>query len=175
MSLLGACWTLGSLKALSLGGASVLTYYETTGWRGVLETERGSPLPGRFRSLPSAVFPLYHVLADVGEFAGGVVVPVDSGDPLRLDALALRLGDRTRVLVANFGPGPRRARLVGLDPSSPLRIRTVDETYVIEAMRAPEVFQARAEAPALRPTPAGILELDLRPYAVARIDVDEDD
>ena len=71
MSLFGAGWTLGSIKYLSESGASSVTYYETSGWRGVMETADGSPLPEKFRSLPGAVFPLYHVLADVGEFAGG--------------------------------------------------------------------------------------------------------
>ena len=63
MSLLGAGWTLGSIKYLADGGAASATYYETTGWRGVMETEQGSPLPRRFRSEPGMVFPLYHVLA----------------------------------------------------------------------------------------------------------------
>ena len=38
MSLFGAGWTLGSIKYLSESGASSVTYYETTGWRGVMET-----------------------------------------------------------------------------------------------------------------------------------------
>ena len=75
MSLLGAGWTLGSLKHLSESAIYSATYFETTGWRGVMETEAGSPLPEKFRSLPSAVFPLYHALADVGEFASGDVLP----------------------------------------------------------------------------------------------------
>ena len=45
MSLFGANWTLGSIKYLSESGASSVTYYETTGWRGVMETTSGSPLP----------------------------------------------------------------------------------------------------------------------------------
>src|SRR5262249_1291876 len=66
MSLFGAGWTLGSLHSVAEGRASSVSYYETTGWLGVMETERGSPLPDRFPSLPGAVFPMYHVLADVG-------------------------------------------------------------------------------------------------------------
>jgi hypothetical protein len=33
MSLLGAGWTMGSLKYLAESGVSSVTYYETTGWR----------------------------------------------------------------------------------------------------------------------------------------------
>ncbi|MEZ4678122.1 MAG: hypothetical protein R2932_28290 [Caldilineaceae bacterium] len=75
ISLFGASWTLGSIKYLAESGAvDSITYYETTGWRGVMERAAGSPLPEKFSSMPGAVFPLYHVLADVGEFAGGEVV-----------------------------------------------------------------------------------------------------
>jgi hypothetical protein len=87
MSLFGAGWTAGSLKYLCESGAASLTYYETSGWRGVMELAGGSSLPERFRSLPGGVFPLYHVLADVGEFAGGEVIPSESSAPLRVEGL----------------------------------------------------------------------------------------
>ena len=51
-------------------------------------------------------FPLYHVLADVGEFAGGDVMKV-TGDSLWQCALAVRKGRRLRVLVANLHWQPR--------------------------------------------------------------------
>src|SRR5262249_316655 len=104
MSLFGAGWTLGSIKYLAESGVESVTYYETTRCRGVMETEAGSPLPDQFRSIPGAVFPLYHVLADVGEFAGGHVLPSVSGEPLCFDGLALRQGGRTRLLLASFRP-----------------------------------------------------------------------
>jgi len=93
MSLFGAGWTAGSVKYLCESGAASLTYYETSGWRGVIELESGAPLPERFRSLPGGVFPLYHVLADVGEFAGGEVIPSESSEPLRVEGLVLQPGD----------------------------------------------------------------------------------
>ncbi len=36
-SLFGAAWTAGSLKYVSESGASSVTYYESTGWLGVVE------------------------------------------------------------------------------------------------------------------------------------------
>ena len=65
MSLMGAGWTLGSLKALCEAGVHSVTYYETTGWRGLMETEIGSPLPNKFPSAPGEVFPVYHALKDI--------------------------------------------------------------------------------------------------------------
>ncbi len=65
-SLLGGAWTTGSLKYVSEAGASSVTVYTSTGWRGVLEREEGSPLPEPDSALRAGeVFPLYHPLADV--------------------------------------------------------------------------------------------------------------
>jgi hypothetical protein len=166
MSLFGAAWTLGSLKYLSESRIYSATYYETSGWRGVMETEAGSPRPEAFPSLPGAVFPLYHVLADAGEFAGGEVVPVTSSDTLRVEGLALRQGDRVRLLVANLRPHVQRVSLIGL--GSHARLRVLDETNAEQAMLRPQAFRTGAGRTAQ--TEGGTLSLLLRPYAVARID-----
>jgi hypothetical protein len=165
MSLLAAGWTLGSIKYLAKSGARSVTYFETTGWRGVMETARGSPVPEKFRSLPGAVFPLYHVLADVGEFAGGEVVSSTSSDPLRVQGLALRKDGRTRVLLANLTAEPQRVA-VRLGPSA--RVRRLDETSARQAMQAPDKF--RAHAGEFARAADGTLTFDLLPYAVIRVD-----
>jgi hypothetical protein len=166
MSLFGAVWTLGSIRYLSQPEVASIIYYETTGWRGVMETEAGSPLPERFRSLPGSVFPLYHVFADVGEFAGGEAIATTTSHPLRVDGLTLRKDGRTRVLVANMTLAPQRAVVTGLPDR--VRVRVLDEANVEAAMREPEAFRAEAGVEML--PKEGALELELRPYAVARID-----
>jgi hypothetical protein len=166
MSLFGAAWTAGSLKYLAESDAQSLTYYETTGWRGVMETEAGSPIPDKFPSLPGAVFPLYHVLADVGELAGGEVLPTRSSQPLQVDGLALRQENRLRVVLANLSPEPQQVLVQNLGQQ--VRVRTLDETNAEEAMQNPEAF--RAQAGELVPTSAGTLSLRLRPYAIARLE-----
>src|SRR5207244_3975743 len=120
-------------------GVRHVTFYETTGWRGVMERESGSPLPEQFRSLPGAVFPLYHVLADAGEFSGGHVIRSSTSDPLALQCLALRRGERLRLLIANLSPEPREVTVHGL--TGPARMRLLDETNAEEAMRDPEIFR----------------------------------
>jgi hypothetical protein len=84
----GAAWTLGSIKFLAEAGADSVTYYQATGPFGLMDEEE--------------LFPLYHVLADVGEFAGGDVLATDTTEPRWLAALTLRKDDRLRVLVANL-------------------------------------------------------------------------
>ena len=166
MSLLGASWTVGSLGSLGASGIESLTYFETSGWRGVMETGDGAPLPDKFRSLPGAVFPLYHILADVGEFAGGEILPSVSSDPLRLDGLIVRRRGRTRIVVANLSPDPQRVTVTNLEER--VQVRRLDETNVIEAMQDPEAFRSWDGTEIA--TVDRALRLDLLPYACARID-----
>lgn len=169
MSLLGAGWTLGSLKYLAESGTHSLTYYETTGWRGVMATAAGSPLPDKFPSLPGEVFPLYHVLADVGEFAGGRVLPSRSSQPLLVEGLVLRRNNRTRIMLANLSPDPQPVTIRPLPAR--VHVRVLDETNVETAKQTPETF--RQQPGELRQTAAGTLQLQLPPYALARIDYED--
>ena len=75
-SLFAAGWLAGSLNALGNAGVDALTYFETTGWRGLIE-RRDHPLRvAGFHSWPGMVFPVYHVLADVADFQRGQILPV---------------------------------------------------------------------------------------------------
>jgi hypothetical protein len=168
MSLFGAGWTLGSLKYLAESGAASATFYETSGWRGVMETAAGSPLPQLFRAPPGSVFPLYHVLADAGEFAGAEVIRSASSDPLKVEGLALRKGSATRVLLASLSAMPQVVAVRGLGAQA--HVRALDETNGEAAMREPESF--RAQLGEQWATDVGTLELLLRPFAIARIDTE---
>ncbi|HEY8601711.1 MAG TPA: hypothetical protein VIL85_25010 [Thermomicrobiales bacterium] len=166
MSLFGAAWTVGSLAALASSGVAAVTYYETAGPRGVMETTMGTPWPA-FPSIPGAVFPLYHVLADVGEFAGGEVLRATTSDPLGAAVLALRAGARTRILVANLRS---EGQQIALDlPEKGVHLRLLDEANAERAMREPEAFRDDVGKSMLGQE--GRLLFDLPPYAVARIDV----
>lgn len=167
MSLFGAGWTLGSLKYLAEAGIESVTYYETTGWRGVMERTAGPPAPERFPSVPGGVFPLYHVLADAGKFAGGRVVRSVSSDPLAVECLALTDGRESRLLIANLGGRPRRVRLEIGKASDPVRLLRLDDTNAEQAIRSPEAF--RVEGPVLL-HPREVSELELPPYGLARLD-----
>jgi hypothetical protein len=166
MSLFGAGWTVGSLKYLSESRVYSATYYETSGWCGVMETESGSPLPDKFQSLPGSVFPIYHILADVGEFAQGRIVPCQSSDTLKVDGLAVQKDNQRRILVANLSSESFRLVVRGLKEC--VRVRKLNDTNAQEAMLAPEAF--RLHEGQVLPASTGRLELELLPYAIARID-----
>ena len=114
MSLFGAAWTVASAKHLAESGAAAVTYYETTGWRGVVETAEGPPLPERFPSLPGMVFPIYHVLADLADREQAAVVALESSAPLAVEGLALVDEDSLRLLLASLVPAAQDVTLVGL-------------------------------------------------------------
>ncbi len=167
LSLFGAGWTLGSIRNLATAGAASLTYYETTGWRGVMERSANLTRRERFPSRPQMLFPLYHVLADVADFAGGELLPVTLSDPLAVEALALRERDRVRVLIASFVDEPRTVT-VSLPRLAEGRLRHLDETTAEQAMTDGEGFRRRVD----RDFEDGLatVALELRPFAVARLD-----
>jgi D-apionolactonase len=169
MSLFGAAWTMGSIKYLAESGASAVTYYETTGWRGVMETESGSPVPRRFPAAPRQVFPLYHVLADLGEWTGGELVACAPNAPLSVNGLAVRHREKLHVLVANMTSASQELDVGPLETPK-VMLRELDDRNAWEAMFRPEQFRAsRREAMVA----AGSLHLTLAPYAVVRIDADQ--
>jgi hypothetical protein len=165
MSLFAACWAAGSVRNLAQSGAAGITYFETTGWRGVMETAQGSPVPDKCRSIPDAVFPVYHVLADIGEYAGGEVLAGGPSDALAVDGIALRKDGRVRVLVANMTAEPQTVAVAGL--ADRIDMRLLDASVAEEALQAPEAF--RTPPGAMMEAAAG-LEIELPPYAVARLD-----
>lgn len=171
MSLFGAGWTLGCLKQLAESAVESVTYYETTGWRGVMEGDDGPLNPDLFPSLRGAVFPLYHIFADVGDFAGGGVIPTVSSDAFSLNGLTIGRRNRTRTLIANHQRESVQVVLRNINGRA--RVSYLDETNVMEAMQHPEAFRSREGED--RPTAGATFELTLRPYAIVRIDVERED
>jgi hypothetical protein len=164
-SLFAAGWLAGSINALANAGADALTYFETTGWKGLIERSDHPLRVLAFHSWPGMVFPLYHVLADVAEFADGDVLPVSVSDPLRVQVLALRDGHRVRLLLANMRDEDATVAvdLAGLQ----------DATQ--RALDANTVFSAGSDAGAFRvsATPVantGDLTVTLPPFGLVTID-----
>ncbi len=165
-SLLGAAWTVGSAAALASAGAASVTWYETSGWQGVIERPQGSPMPDRFPSVAGQVFPLYHVLADLAAWRTTGLRATSSSDPLRVVALAVGEGDDIAALVANVTPEPQRVRVDGLG-GGVARVRVLDEATATWALEEPARFRADPGAPV--PVRSGSMTLTLGAFAVARI------
>lgn len=153
MSLFGAGWTLASIKYLAESGAAGATYFETAGWKGVMETGEGSPLPNKFPSIAGTVFPIWHVLADIGEFRGGQVIPCISSRPLDLECLMLRAGLRSRMILANLSPEPQIVEIAASLLNATPHLRILDASTAERAMREPEAFRTPPSPSALSSNP----------------------
>jgi hypothetical protein len=167
MSLFGAAWTVAHLSRLALSThVHSATYFETTGWRGLMETAAGSPLPEKFPSQASAVFPLYFVFAALA--GHDRVLPTPSTHPLQVEALTLLdAKNRKRVLVANLLPDAQEIKIkTGTCEATVHRLNT--NTFAT-AVTAPEKFLAET-GEALKSV-SGKIELQLAPYEVAWVDV----
>jgi hypothetical protein len=162
LSLLGAAWTAGSVKNLAEAGAASLTYYETTGWRGVVERASGSPLPERFPSRPGQAFPLYHALADACEWQGAELLDCRASDPLALVGLAVRGRRGFSLLVANLTAEPQTVTVDGAPAAG--AVRRLNEGAAARAGGAPEEF--RRSGGRLD----GLGTLALGPFETVRID-----
>lgn len=165
-SLFGAGWTLGSLRAMVTSKVESATYFETTGWRGVMERETGSPLPEVFSSQPGDIFPLYHILADVGEFKDGRVAALEASDGLKVSGLALRTENRERILLANH-----TGEIIPITMDAPLGgypARFLDETTAEIAIRSPEAF--RQGCVEVINSTTGLLSINLKPFGLVCMD-----
>jgi hypothetical protein len=152
MSLFGAAWTLGSVASLAEAGVESLTYFETTGPRGVVECEQ-PPLPA-FLSSAGDVFPLYHVLADVCELRGGDLLESLVDDKLSLAVLAVRRGDGgTTLLLANLEARRKSVSVAGL--AAPASLQRLNDETVPD--RARETIEA-------------VARLELAPFETVRVD-----
>jgi hypothetical protein len=165
LSLFAAAWTLGSIAALAGTGVGRVTFYETTGWRGVMEQQVGSSRPSRFPSTPGSVFPLYHVFAEYGALKHLCRTSVDS--PSQVAALSGRSRDgRLRVLLGNLTPQTRQVRL--LSSGLAWRLRGLSEKNAAVAILDPERFLVRAGQH--RTSRDGSLLVTLPPHGIVSLD-----
>ena len=109
-----AAWTLGSLKSLAESNAASATYFETVGWNGIMDADNVASRPKGYPSRPGELFPIYQLLREVGEFAGGTVRQVDSSDTLAAVGLALRKPGQLRLLVGNLSGQPQTITVRGM-------------------------------------------------------------
>jgi hypothetical protein len=168
MSLFAAAWTVGSAKQLAEAGVASVTFYETTGWRGVKETDQGCPLPEVFASFPGMVYPVYHVLADLAGLKEGELIACHSSDPLRVQGLAVRLGGGLHILVANLTAHSQECS-IGPMGEDLIKACSLDASSAPLAMTDPLKFRSAAQRQEIVLADS-TLTLTVCPYSVMRIE-----
>jgi hypothetical protein len=153
-TLFGAAWTLGSVIRLCEAGATGATYFETTGDCGLMEKNG------------ARVFPMYHVFADAGDFAGGTIRVFHSESRRTIEACILERNARKRHLIANMTQEKRDVFIHDLPEN--VFYKLLDDTTFYIACLHPDKF--RKNTGRTTKTKHGGLRISLGPYAIARID-----
>lgn len=166
LALFGAGWTLGSIASLAGAGAASITYFETVGWRGVMESAGQPRRVPTFPSEAGQVFPLYHVFADLAGRRTARRISLELGDSIGLVGLALRGRTAIRILVANLTPGVRELA-IGPLPGGSAWVRLLDDRSYARATSAPARHRAQADRLRLR---GGTGRVRLGPFAYLRLD-----
>ena len=164
MSLFAAGWTTGSLRQLLERGVEAATYYETTGWRGVIQGDEPSPVPERFPAFPGMVFPLYHVFADLAEWKDGQVLASRSSNPFAVEALAVTINGRLHLMLANLTPDPQTVAIGAI--SGEVALRRLNADTAEESAFAPARYRLQTKTI----TADGAILLTLAPFEVTRLD-----
>ena len=166
MSLFGGVWTLGSLAAVVAGRAHSVTYFETVGWRGVMESDQGNSATARFPSTPGMVFPVFHLLRDFGDARASASESRCHVSELGSDAVAMliRTDKRRRLMVGNLTLQKRvvTVRMTGADQPGTATATKLDETNYEAASRRVEPTAPSSHPSANRD---GSYRIELMPYA----------
>ncbi len=165
-ALMTAAWTMGSLKYLAESGASRITFYETSGYRGVMLGESENALPEKFPAAPGTVYPLYHVFADVAEFYGGEIIPTKTSDSFSVIGLMLKSNDNRRLMIANLTHSQQTAR-VSISVRA-LVIRRMNQSTQTQAQSEPESFRKSTQS--FQPDNSDGFLITLSPHEVATLD-----
>ncbi|RAJ95604.1 hypothetical protein LX87_03351 [Larkinella arboricola] len=166
MSLIGAAWTLASLKNLMQAEARSLTYYEMVGEQGVVQGDFPSAYPDQFFAEAGMVFPLYWVFRAVNRFQGGHIIPTTSSQPLKAEALCLQNESQTVLILANQTDEPQTVRVPLTQPAV---VRVLDETSFAKATLSPAIFWEES-AQEMAPADEATVPFELAPYATVFIE-----
>jgi D-apionolactonase len=114
MSLFGAAWTVGSLKSLIESGAATITYYETTGERGIFMGDFGSRWPSQFQAKKGMLFPVLHLFRLLFQKTGYRYMNSMSNQPLLVDGFTIADEHNGMAFLANMTSRHQKVTLEGI-------------------------------------------------------------
>ena len=121
MSLFGACWTAGSLKYLCESGANGVTFFETTGERGIIQGDYPSRWPEMFQSASEMIFPAYFVFQYLLKFKSYKVIKSECSHPLKVNNMILSDGKYIKLLLINFSSVQQQVDIKGWSGSGTMK------------------------------------------------------
>jgi hypothetical protein len=160
---IAAAWTLASVRRLGEAGAASATYFETVGWRGLLEPDSLPPRTSPFPSVAGMLFPVYHLLAELAPLSEFELLECATSRPLELEAIQIAGPSDITALVANLLP--RRATVELTPIPAGARIRRINTDTTRRQMSTAALGGERWDP--VEAGRAGTLELDLSGYEVS--------
>jgi len=100
-SLFVAGFTLGSIASLSKDGASALTFYETIGWRGIIQGDIIPMKNSRLKSEENMIFPVYFLFKALLSIDDAFAIPCIVDKPLNVSALSIKNNTAHQLFIAN--------------------------------------------------------------------------
>jgi hypothetical protein len=157
----GAAWSAGYLSAWAKGGVEVVTLGATTGPAGMVysKTEYAQPYFDALKG--TAVYPVYHLIADLAKASGAKLIATEIGDAGKVAALAYRGASGPVLWLGNLTAQPQTVRVRGFD--RPADVAVLDEGSFAKAT-TDLAFLAKSGKKSKK-----VGSIALRPYAVTRI------
>lgn len=164
-SLFAAAWTVGSLsKLIETGNTHSLTYYETTGKRGLLADINPDSIPADFRCSPENAYPLYFIFEAIAGYSKALKM-ISSHTWETLGMTLLDEKNKRLFIVSNYLGKELDVKIKSGTCST--KIKVLSESNVTEVVKDPEQwFNNDGEALNAR---GGKLHLSLPPYATVFI------
>jgi len=153
-SLFGAGWTIGSVRQLASGETVSVNYYEHAGALGIM-SEDGA-----------IVYPVYHVLRELGELADADVLPVTFSQPRRIEGMALMQGSRFRILTANLENDEKTVHIRLPFNMASCKLKAMDETNYMDITKHYE----RLPSTDFTGAHGREVELKMKPFSISVLD-----
>jgi len=157
----GAAWSVGYVSAWAKGGVEVVTLGATTGSAGMVYAKTAHAQPYFDGLKGTAVYPVYHLIADLAQASGAKLIATTVGDEGKVAALAYRGAAGPVLWLSNLTAQPQTVRVQGFDGAA--NVAVLDEGSFAKAT----TDLAFLEKSGKKSKKVGTIAL--RPYAVTRI------
>ena len=161
-SLLGAAWNLGYVAHMARGHVDAVCLSAPVGEFGVVYAAMDYAQPW-FDQQGQGVYPVYHVIRGMAAAAGKPRLETTPSDGSTVQSVAWRSGGDVVLWLANLTGEAQMVEIDGL-PQGSGRIARLDQDSFATAVSGPDGFDESSAA-------AGLHQVELAPYAVARLTV----
>ncbi|MGL6266303.1 MAG: hypothetical protein ACRC2O_00195, partial [Chitinophagaceae bacterium] len=139
VSLYGAGWTMASFKYLIEGQAKAITFFQTSGWAGLISNPK-EPWPDEFGMPENYVYPAYLIVKEIMKQKEKKIIQFISNAPLIYDGIAFEdTNNQLTLFLVNFTsekqnillPAELNLKNVTYFDSSNIEIQMINPVYKI--------------------------------------------